>query len=224
VYDFWFSLGVAAMRPALLRAVYEAGPEFTFVTRVTTETPEGRAPRITSPASTGWLKADPTTRVRLAIAQFVREFPGRPPIGIACAGRFCQLMCVRNFDGSDPPTVFPEIIDMVNAGYRDALGGGPESPLPAFPAFLGACLMDAKLALEIRNGGSPGAVLAEILGEFGIPADPGDASLQLAIRFANSRGVEAAYDKLMNSENDPWRGVCYEQILFWTDKSEYAIP
>jgi hypothetical protein len=223
VYDFWFTLGTAIMRPALLDAINDAGPVFDFVDRLIIEVENGVPAFRPKAPNTGVLEEDPTNSVRLAISKFVRGFSSAaPPIGIYCAGRFCQLIKIPLFDSAKPKnSSLKDIIDSAHAGYLEALGNGQVSSLPMFPAFLGLLLVDTTLVSDFDP---PTDQVKEIACEFGIVVDDSNRSWQIAKAFVTTQGFLRAAGLLMVEDQSPWKGVCSEQIVFWPTFNEHAIP
>ncbi|MGJ5817240.1 hypothetical protein [Paludibaculum fermentans] len=222
MYDVWFATGAAIMSPALLDEVEQAQPVFTFVLREIKETDSNGTVTVFPPApSTGLLEEDATTRVRLAISGFLRNFsPAAPPVGIYCAGRFCQYFAIQSFSSQDIETSsFRDIIDLANQAYLQALNGGAESQLPAFPAFLGACLMDGAIVANLRT---PSAEQLEVAAEFGLA--PGSRDWDIALAFTESPEFARAAFFLMAGDTNPWTGGTGEQLFFWPGHSEHAIP
>jgi hypothetical protein len=223
VYDFWFTLGVTIMRPALLDKISDAGPVFDFVDRIIIEVTNGQPALRPKAPDTGLLEKDPTTAVRLAISKFVRGVSAAaPPIGIYCAGRFCQLIKIPFFASAQPNTSsLRDIINSAHAGYLAALNDGPESPIPAFPAFLGWLLVDPALVPDFD---SPTDQVKEVASEFGVVVDDTNRSWQIARTFVKTNEFLHATQLLMVADNSPWKSATAEQIIFWTGLSEHAIP
>jgi hypothetical protein len=223
VYDFWFTLGTATIKPALLDAIQNAGPVFDFVQRIIVEIEDGEQTLRPSAPSAGLLENTPTTAVRAAIAKYVGAFsPAAPPIGIYCAGRLSQLMKIPFFSSTDQAhTSFRDIIKLANQAYVKGLAGGAESKLPSFPAFLGLCLVDGQLVEGFEN---PGADVKQIVSEFGISVDSANREWQIATAFADTDEFASATQLLMLGNMNPWRGTTLEQVFFWDGLSEHAIP
>jgi hypothetical protein len=139
MYDFWFTMGAAIVKPALLDAIVNAKPAFDFLQRIIVEIEDGVPVLLPKGPNTGVLENASTTNVREAIAKFVRNFSSSaPPIGIYCAGRFCQLVEIPFFDPAQSQnSAFKDILKLANTAYLTAVGAGPDSKLPMFPAFLG---------------------------------------------------------------------------------------
>jgi hypothetical protein len=224
MYDFWFTLGVATIKPALLDEINGSGPAFDFVDRLTIEITGGLPALRPKAPGTGLLEAAPTTKVRETIAKFVRNFsPAAPPIGIYCAGRFCQMMKIPFFSSTQPgDSSFKDIITLANQGYIKAVGAGPASNLPMFPAFLGLCLMDGNFVFEFDN---PTPKLTEAVSEFGIVIGDASRDWQIAKAFVKTDEFSKATQLLMVSNMSCWAGGgnTFEQMFFWIGKSEHAI-
>jgi hypothetical protein len=164
------------------------------------------------------------------VKYFVTANVAAPPIGIYTAGRFCQLVSIPLFDSKTPNTSFLDIMKKANAAYINATTTG-KSNLPAFPAILGLTMMDSFLTDAIRKPDTGTAVvspadLVEILGEFGVKIPSGDFTILQ--NFVNDQGFKDAVGLLMGGAGpeDPWAdaGTTLEQMVFWTGKTEYAIP
>lgn len=223
MYDMWYTTGVAVIRPALLDAIQNAKPVFNFVDRFIIEVEDGNQTLIPKAPRTGLLEPDPTTRVRQAIAKFVKNFSAAaPPIGIYTAGRFSQYAAIPNFSSARPnDSKISDIMAIANQGYKKAVGMGAESADPTFPAFLGLCMMDGALAHKL---GTPTPEQVEVATEFGIPADPANRSWQIATNFVQTIEFGTATQLFMLSDLDPWTVCTEEQIFFWKGLNERAIP
>jgi hypothetical protein len=232
MYDFWFTLGVASMSPCLLEAIDRARPAFTFIDRWVVEIRDGDLVTRRGP-STGLLERDATTRVRLAIAAYTRDFSlASPPIGIYTAGRFCQLINIARFQGDQENSSLRDIFASAYKAYVTALKGGAPSDLPTFPAMLGMCLMDQQVVDLIQNWPelSPERLdqITEILDEFGL--EIGSRSWDILRAFVADPGFASAAGFLMAGDENPWDedGVTIEQMMFWpddgTEKGEHAVP
>ncbi len=224
MYDFWYTMGVATIKPALLDPIKSAAA-FDFYPRIVIDVINGVNVTRQPGPSTGLLEEAPTEAVRLAIAKFVKAYsPSAPPIGVYTAGRMCQLVLIDHFSNASPKdTAFKNIIALAHSGYTGAVGAGPESKLPSFPAFLGLCLLDANMVLDFA---APTPKLAQIVSEFGIKIDAGNREWQIATAFVQTQGFKKATFLLMAADNDPWQGggSTLEQAYFWSGKTEYAIP
>jgi len=233
MYDFWYTLGVAAIEPNLLTAIKNAGPVFNLVDRKVVENIGGQEFVRRGP-STGLLDRAATTKVRLAISQYIKGLSwSAPPIGIYTAGRFSQLVKISLFQSDKPDSTFADIINSAHKAYVTALASGAASSLPTFPAILGMCLMDGKIVDRIQKwpnlSQSDLVELAEILQEFGLTI--GDRSWDIARAFVKDNAdFKAAVFYLMAGNMNPWfeKGNTLEQMLFWPDdtsgKGEHAIP
>ena len=229
MYDLWYVLGAAVMDPRLLDAISDAGPEFTFVPRQVIEITDGIFDARPQAPSTGLLKNGPTTAVRKAIAGYLgKTFPAPPPIGIACAGRFCQLMCIQPYADSTFVDIIkgqPDaggIVRGASPAYRRAISGGLQPRLPMFPALVGLCLMDgnftagfAPLDDDVKSG----------LLEFGVDPAAGGDDWTIISRLALDNDFKSAREDSLLGNNAPWesRTTC-EQLIFWDDFNEHAIP
>ncbi len=236
MYDFWHTLGRGIIDPpGLLAAINGAkpsGPDFYFCQRLTTMI-EDTGPVFRHGPSTGKLIENPTSSVRMAISKYVRQVSGSaaPPIGLYCAGRFCQLIKIKKFRSTNQQSALGDILNSAQKAYVSAIGGKP-SNLPTLPAFLGLCMLDGQLADAIRtwpNGPQKQPLdaqsqMIEIAGEFGIVT--GTKDWNIVVRFVNSSDFQTAVDLFMNGDNNPWAesGTTLEQAMFWPDMSEYAIP
>jgi hypothetical protein len=225
MYDFWYTMGVAVIQPALLDAITPAKPAFDFGQRLVIDFVDDVPVLRPNAPSTGLLENKPTTDVRLAIATFVKGYSASaPPIGIYTAGRFCQLVLIPYFaSAQQDDSSFEDIIDLAHQAYVKAVGAGKESQLATFPAFLGLCLMDGRL---VQDFAAPTPKLIEILAEFGMKPDATTLEWQIATAFVKAPEFGDATQLLMLADNDPWQGggSTLEQAYFWDGKSEYAIP
>ena len=221
MYDFWYATGVAIMRPKLLDVIEEAKPSFTFVKRRIVETDSaGKVEELPEVPGTGLMELDSTTRVRLAIAGFVRAFsPVAPPVGIYTAGRFCQLFAFGKFSSIHPDSTLRDVLNFAGNAYRRALQAGPESSLPAFPAFLGAALMDGRMVDNLKT---PLGIQEEAIAEFGVIR--GSRDWDIAVSFAQDDDLIKASNRLMNDDESLWQHGTGEQMFFWRGRSEHAIP
>lgn len=224
MYDSWFTMGLAVMRPALLDAINAAQPAFNFVERIVCEVqPDGKLVALRKGHQTGLLENEPTTNVRRAIVKFAKAFSASaPPIGIYCAGRFSQYARITNFASQLPDkSKFSDIIALANTGYRRALGTDAESTRPEFAAFLGACMLDGALARELKT---PTQEQIDIASEFGITADASNREWRISTAFAATDEYMTAANLFMTGDLDPWESISAEQIIFWEDFNEHAIP
>jgi hypothetical protein len=227
MYDFWYALGVATISPGLLPAIAPL-VDFTFTQKITVLPANFK---VLGGPNTGLLvegdaSANPpvpgTTLVRAKIAEYVKGYStSAPPIGIYCAGRFCQMMKIAFFESSHKnDSALTDIIKLANTAYTRALGGGAPSTLPTFPAFLGLCLMDGNLASDFA-GRTP--ALREAASEFGIVVD--DRSWQIAASFVTQPEFRTATQYLMAGNSNPWQShITLEQMYWWPRISENAIP
>jgi hypothetical protein len=224
MYDFWYALGVAAIKPRLLDAIAKE-VKFDFVTRKIIETDQsGHKTVLPKGPNTGLLEYAATTSVRRTMARFVKKFsPSAPPIGIYCAGRFCQLMRICHFASQHPnDSKFTDIIKLANKAYIKALDGGPKSAMPTFPAFLGLCLMDGNFVFDFKR---PTKKLKEAVSEFGIRVGNASREWQIATAFVKTAEFQTATQYLMAGDSNPWQAhITLEQIYFWPTFSEHAIP
>jgi hypothetical protein len=230
MYDFWYALGTSAIHPRLLDAIEDAHPDFEFCPRLTVVT-KNHIPLLLNGPSTGNLIKKPTRDVRMAISAFLRNVsPSAPPVGLYCAGRFCQLIRIPKFQQSNAQSSLRHIIDHFHAAYVDALNGGAPSDLPAFPALMGLCMCDGILtsAMQSYPGGDPTdrAEMIEILGEFGIPISGSNRDWAIILSFVSSPKFDFGEEWFMAGNANPWfeTGNTLEQSMFWPNKSEYAIP
>jgi hypothetical protein len=235
MYDFWFTLGTAAIYPDLVTNQI-APAAFTFVDRLVVEV-SGAQLAVRSGPSTGLLDRTATTTVRGNISAYLRGKWGNaaPPVGIYTAGRFCQLVKIPQFSSTIAGSAFKDIIASANKAYTTAVGGGAATTTPA---ILGLCLMDAQVASLIANYDNlqqPQKDQAtEILGEFGITAGSArDRNWVIAKAFVyQNNDFNAAVTNLMGATGDlnPWaqQGNTLEQVIFWpndgTLKGEHAVP
>jgi hypothetical protein len=231
MYDFWYALGTSIIDPDLLKAIQGAPPFFEFCPRLTIVTKNGQ-PALRHGPSTGNLKSKPTSDVRIAISAYLRKISSSaPPVGMYCAGRFCQLINIPRFQSTNDKSSLHHIIDHFHTAYLYALNGGQPSTLPAFPALVGLCPCDGNVvnAMQQYPGGDPGsrAEVMEILGEFGIRQfDDGNRDWYIIRRFVNSPDFSIGTTLFMGGDNNPWfeTGNTLEQSMFWNGTSEYAIP
>jgi hypothetical protein len=222
MYDVWYTMGLAVMRPALLDAINAAGPVFNTLQRIIVEIGNGNQVLRPVTPNSGVLVNAPTTSVRLAIAQFTRAYsPASPPIGIFCAGRFSQLVTIPYFSSTLPASsAFKDIISLANQAYTKAIGTGAESTLASFPAFLGLCMLDVGV---VNDFPVPTPALIEVAGEFGITIGAGSREWQIATAFTRAQEFSTATQLLMAGDSDPWECGCQEQAYFWNGFSEHAI-
>ena len=168
--------------------------------------------------------------MRSAIAAYVQRFSkaaygvNAPPIGIYCAGRFCQLIKIPQFQVPLANTALSDIMTSAHAGYSDALKatGNQPSKLSTFPAFLGLCLMDATFVCHfspITND------VKQVASEFGIDVATPGLEWKIATAFVKTPGFTKAVAHLMGGNQNPWLSkVTLEQVLWWSNSSQYAIP
>jgi len=233
MYDFWYSLGAAVVDPGLLDAISKARPEFTFVERTVVEK-VGANWFARSGPRTGLAERDSTTRVRVAIAKYlkVKNFPMPPPIGIYSAGRFCQLMNIPFFQSTETNSTFRNIIRLTHQAFTEASAAAPAPALATLPAALGMCLLDGQISGGIRKLPKPGSIsvkaLEQILGEFHIDlSGPHGRLLKL---FVKDPQFKSAVNFLMAGDENPWdrTGNTLEQAVFWIDdgslRGEHVVP
>jgi hypothetical protein len=230
MYDLWYAIGAAVMDPQLLDAIAAANPQFTFVPRQVIEVNAGVFDARPQCPSTGLLINGPTTSVRKAIAGYLKEkaFPAPPPIGIACAGRFCQLICIKPYAGSNFVDILKGRIgdDELPRGafpaYQKAISGGLQPKSPMFPALVGLCLMDG----NFTKGFEPldDDVKAGLL-EFGVDPAAADDDWKVISRLAADPDFKSARQNVLLGQSSPWQNppTC-EQFIFWDDFNERAIP
>ncbi len=221
MYDFWYATGVAIMRPNLLDVIEGAQPTYKFVKRRLIETDkDGNETELPDVPGSGLMEKESATRVRLAVAGFIRAFsPAAPPVGIYTAGRFCQLFALGQFSSNHADSTFRDIINFAGNAYKTALHAGPESSLPAFPAFLGAILMDGAIG---GNLATPSVDQEEVAAEFDVLRETRDR--EIAVNFAEHPDLIKASRFLMVEDRNPWQRGTGEQMFFWKDRSERAIP
>lgn len=228
MYDFWFTLGYAAIKPALVGDV-EKLADFQFVDRVVVEADDSGITTRRGP-STGRLIKGSTTAVRKKIASNLSAVPGVPPIGIYTAGRFCQMVSIDQFQSGGKNTKFRDIMILANTAYKAT--SNYTAKVNTFPALMGMCLMDGLFVTLILKFVGKKATkgekteLKEILAEFGVTSTDSDDFKKLA-KFVAQKEFKRAVSLLMggNGDQNPWDedGTTLEQLLF-SDKSPYAIP
>jgi hypothetical protein len=232
MYDFWFTLGAAAIyHPDLVHNQINPYAAFDFVPRRVIEFSNGDF-QIRFGPSTGLLRRDAATTVRLKIAAYLQSKFGvnAPPVGIYTAGRFSQLVKIPKFDSKDPKSTFDSIMANANTAYAVAIGGGVTKS-PKFPAALGMSLVDGQVAGPIQNYAAlppaDQATIAEILGEFQIAIPSADFTILQA--FVTNASFTLATQLLMVGDQNPWadQGNTPEQMTFWppdtTLKGEHAV-
>jgi hypothetical protein len=228
MYDFWYALGVATIKPSLLVAIMKAKPTFPLVPRVLIEFPQGLPRPLPVGPYTGTLEENPTTAVREAMAAFLQKFSVEnysvlaPPVGIYCAGRFSQLITIPYFNSKKPrESSLSNIFDLAHTAYLKAVGKGPESKLASFPAFLGVCLMDTRFSTKIQTP-TPEALAAAA--EFGISPDRTKREWNIAQAFVKRVEFRGATYLLQGADKNPWSGhVTSEQIFFWPDFNDHVV-
>jgi hypothetical protein len=214
MYDFWFTLGSAIMRPELLKVISTGAYFERLKKRDIVETNQAGTkktyPNTTTP---GLLRNKETTDVRNNIRQYyLRNTPGAPPVSIFTAGRFSQLLLV-------PEIGFEASVNLAHQAYHDALQGTPERFSNGFVAFLGLCLVDSKVTIWFQTPTDPG--LLDALSEFGIDPDFTKPELQVLTRYIAAKNFTTAQGNLLNGFG--WPSGCVEQFLFWEGKNEHAI-
>ena len=223
MYDMWYTMGVAVIRPALVAAIGK--PNFTFVRRELIERDSTGAVvfQTNGASTTGNIDKTDSALVRSNIASFVKQYsPSAPPIGLYCAGRFCQLVNIAKFDTGTPgDTSLQAIVNLFHNAYVLALGSGPESSLPIFPAFLGLMTFDATLVSELNP---TSARVQAVLTEFGITA--GSREFQIASQFGAAADFAKAAQWLMEGDSTPWDdNPTEEPIFYWDDEhSSHLVP
>jgi hypothetical protein len=231
MYDFWFTMGVAIMKPSVLDDFNSVNPEFNFVPKLVVDmnvgmipVPRKLAPR-TGLLTTPTAEKDPTTALRLQISKSVRAaFPGAPPIGIYVSARFSQMLKIPFFSSALPnASGLVDIVKLANAAYTKATTavGAPTGNVLTFPAFLGLCIMDGNFVTALAQ---LTAAAMEVLGEFGI-ANPSQ-ELKIAQSFVSQNEFPQASNLLMASDSSSWTdsNPTFEQIFFWKGKTEIAVP
>ncbi len=226
MYDYWFTLGVAAIKPELVDVICAATPAFDFVQRIVIEIQDGKLlpPRVGT--STGLLQNKPTTDVRDAISKFLHDFsPAAPPVGVYCAGRLSQLCCIEQFDSGTRKSTFKDISGLAHTAYVKAIGKGSGYTDPRFPAFLGLCMMDGILVSGFKKR-QPAPLVKRILAEFGVEISARNRDWQIARRFVDQREFTQATSFLMAGDDNPWfeGSGCFDQAIFWPTVSEHAVP
>jgi hypothetical protein len=223
MYDLWYTLGVAVIRPELLDAIKAAGPVYDLIDRYVIEVQKGEQTLRPKDPRAGLLEHNPTTNVRVAIAKFVKQFsPSAPPIGIYTAGRFCELVLLPNFASALPSSSsMKDVINLAHTAYDGAIGHGPQSTLPTFPAFLGLCMMDGNFVAAFKK---PTTLLKQAVSEFGITIDPKNLEWQIANLFVKAQEFRQAVKLFMASDMTGWTSNTADQIFFWDGFTEHAIP
>ena len=231
MYDFWYAMGVAVITytndptrlPNLLHDIANAAtaPAFDFARRLIIDMPGGVPAFRQTAESTGTLQQAPTDDVRTAIAASVKRFSAAaPPIGIYCAGRFCQMVKIPAFS-NNAGSSFADIVRLANTAYTSALA--PDTPAAlTFPALIGLLMLDSAFAREVP---APTARTLQVLTDFGILTTSPD--YRIASRFVtDAAGNYAAATKLLMAESlSPWTrgGVTSEQVFFDPEKTKYAV-
>src|SRR5580698_6411616 len=222
MYDIWYAMEIAIMRPTLVGKIGQ--PAFTFVRRQLIETDSnGNVVFQTNGSpSTGNIDETDSAAVRVTIANFVKGFSASaPPISLYCAGRFCQMVNIAQFDTNTPgDTSFQAIVNLYHSAYASALGSGTESSLDTFPAFLGLMAFDSTLVSEMNP---VSARLPEVLDEFGIALN--SREWDIASEFGADPNFGSAFQLLMEGNANPWLdNPTNEPIFFWdNDHSSHLV-
>jgi hypothetical protein len=220
MYDYWFTIGSGIMDTGLLVAINAVPPVFNLVDRTISETVGGVTTTLPKNATAGLLVKDPTTNVRLAIWNFLKQSPAVrpfpvPPISILTAGRFCQFLTVAAIG-------YAANNNLANQAYTAALqGADPGTFSPGFPAFLGACLIDSTLATKVATNNLLDPDVQTAVTQFGIDTSPQSNEWPVLTRFAADGNFVTASGNLLNGAT--WATGCLDQFLFWVGKNEHAI-